>query len=271
MKKQRKQQPTQQQEVVFLTPEQFHELDTLARTEVGYPISLQRHEEITSFAHASGWAVGQFDLTGDEPVLIREAGCIDLANQIDLEKFRACKRPEMDWSDMKKEDVYRFIILHEIAHVRRGDPMFWLDIQLRDDFLFYDPRGRRRVALKYKGVIGALEADADRAAWAALYPGKPMPKCKDMPIFPEPLDDIIERFKDAREKYRRKSSNSISTDPRLYVPWNHRDAGPPFADSGERTKEAIVKLHRLDGASTARIRVPFFGGVHQVNQSESIF
>ena len=163
--------------------------------------------------------------------MMKEGGCIKLANQINLQKVGACKRPEMDWTVLNTENVYQFVIQHEIAHVRRGDPMFYFEAQIRADFWTCGaPNGRgRSVAPKYKGIAAALEADADRAAWTALWPGKTMPKRPDMAMPPELLDDILERFKDDREKYQRCSIKSISTDPRLYVPYNHVKEGIPWA------------------------------------------
>lgn len=213
-------------DIVYLTPELFHELDLLSRVTVGIPVSVQQHESNNSFAWVSPSCIELYDMTKGKPVVMSESGCIFLANQIDIERFRACMRPEMDWSVLEGADIYQFLVLHEIAHVRRQDPIFYLKAQMSDDFWIPGKSSRRRtVAPKYRELVTALEADADRAAWKALYPGKSMPKRLNATISPEALEEAIEKFSKDREKYH-LVSRPISANPELYVPYNHINGIP---------------------------------------------
>ena len=109
--------------------------------------------------------------------------------------------------------------------------MFYFAMQLRADFhirRIINGVDVYSVAPKFRGLVAALEADADRAAWAALCPGEPLPIRPEMAMSTEILEEALGRFKDERAKYR-FPIKPISTDPRLHVPYRHVKHGIPWA------------------------------------------
>lgn len=99
----------------------------------------------------------------DGPGSRAEVPGITIAAEIELEEFAECERPEMDWGAIPPNDVYRFIVLHEIGHrLHNFSPFELLS------------RGHLE---QWCGRLSRVnEALADRFAWNELYPGSSLPK-----------------------------------------------------------------------------------------------
>lgn len=226
--------------VAYLTPALFRELDILTRTLAGKPLCVFEAGERQEFAHCSWWAIGQYDTRQDPPRIMRERACLHIANRIDLARVRTCLRPEMDWSALHEGSVYSFMVLHEIAHSLHGDPGFLLNVQLRPDYHEYRTERQGsfsvsvpRVSARYRGFGAALEMRADREAWAALYPDRPLPVASDLDMTPAELEQILARVeveqKAERKRWKPRLLEPLDTDPRLYVPSPHVKNGIPWA------------------------------------------
>jgi hypothetical protein len=184
-------------------------------------------EEPEKFAYVDAWAQGLWDMRLEQPYVQREASTLCLANSIDYLAFREAQRPELDWSAIPQEDVFRFLVLHEVAHIRHGHAMELLTLQLRDD---YFNRQTMEVAPKYLGCLAACEMVADRWAWAELYPGRAMPTRPAFSMAVAELEDVLDRFPELMEE---KNPKPMTTDPRQYVPTRHVKEGIPWAVGAE--------------------------------------
>jgi len=199
--------------IIKLTPELFRELDILARREAGKPLKVVDWREMEgAFARQSIWAAPLY-LDINEPYLT-ERGVIEIANQIDTDKFYSTKRPELDWRAIPKEQIYRFLVLHEIGHIRCG-------IDLVDLFKFFPLLGRNM-------AIMASELLADRYAWTNLFPDKDLPIRKGTKTLRKRIEAFIRRYGRFFPSEPRKP-DPLPIDPTKFVPREHVEQGIPWA------------------------------------------
>ncbi|WP_070087287.1 hypothetical protein [Pseudomonas sp. NBRC 111122] len=95
----------------------------------------------------------------DERIVIR------LATSINAAALRSATRPELDWASLEDDEIYSFILHHEIGHHvdnYRGWDLFEIsDLEARN---------------QCHRVLGRVnEMLADRYAWAQIRPGEPVP------------------------------------------------------------------------------------------------
>lgn len=105
------------------------------------------------------------DARKDEPEW-QEHALITLAASINTAHLRSCGpgRPELDWSFLEDNEIYLFVIWHEIGH-RADNFDHWLmgikNKEIRDEC-------HRRIRF-------INELLADRYAWSKIRPGEPIP------------------------------------------------------------------------------------------------
>jgi len=223
---------------LHLTPDLFHELDATARDNGVVLFIYSAADMGRNFAELAklGDALYYDRLPSTESTphhfdTIRPKYGVNLSNCIDLDAFRACPRPEMDWSAIAPEDVYHFLAWHEIHHCRFRDG--WLMGKLSNyiyfDIPLYDKddkvidRAWRAVGknrLAYKSFQLFTEARADRAAWESVYPGRSFPKkAEAMPA--SDLEAIHEQYAVLLDRYQRMEPiEALPHFPRL-VPAHH--------------------------------------------------
>ncbi len=207
--------------VAHLTPALFAELDCQARTVAGVPICVYaHHEDPKNFAASSGWAQSVRETPSGGYL---EMTLIEVANQVDMEAFKTCWRPEMDWASVKPEHVYAFIVLHEVAHHLHLDTvLMWSNEYL--DML----TGRPQDALTVRRFI---EMRADRAAWSALYPGQPIPVVPERRELVGELERFYARHQPIFEGWqKREPREPITTEPGYMVPHRHAREGIPWSE-----------------------------------------
>lgn len=95
----------------------------------------------------------------DERIVIR------LATSINAAALRSATRPELDWASLEDDEIYSFILHHEIGHHvdnYRGWALFEIsDLEARN---------------QCHRVLGRVnEMLADRYAWGQIRPGEPVP------------------------------------------------------------------------------------------------
>lgn len=93
-----------------------------------------------------------------------------LASAINTRTFRECgrTRPELDWSALGDDEIYPFVLWHEIGH--RVDNFSLVDLMCMKDF---------EARNTCQGIIGYVnEVLADRYAWSKVCPGQPIPLTK---------------------------------------------------------------------------------------------
>ncbi|MDE2421040.1 MAG: hypothetical protein KGO49_07680 [Gammaproteobacteria bacterium] len=94
-----------------------------------------------------------------------ERALITLSSTINIAEFRAAERPELDKSHLMDDELYSYIVWHEIGHRMDNFDAFELmrmeNIKARDQ------------CHKYMWLVN--EVLADRYAWMKLRPNEPMP------------------------------------------------------------------------------------------------
>ncbi|SDI06747.1 hypothetical protein [Pseudomonas panipatensis] len=120
-----------------------------------------------------GGNFGVFDCMVDDVFLdaassnpqMAERIVIKLAMDIDVDLFRSCARPEIDWSALTDHEIHLFVLQHELGH--RVDNFCTWDMPAEVD---------GEVRAKCNRYLGwANEILADRYAWSMVRPGEPMP------------------------------------------------------------------------------------------------
>lgn len=108
------------------------------------------------------------DATVDTPHL-QEQIVIQLATSVNAARLRSIQRPEIDWSQLHDDEIYPFIVQHEIGH--KLDNHFVFDLWGIKDQELHD---------KCHRVIAFVnEILADRFAWNQIRPGEPVPLCEN--------------------------------------------------------------------------------------------
>lgn len=214
--------PPQEPRIINLTPALFRRLDVIARTMAGRPIRILTAAEMKGdFAHIKVMCSCVYQDTnevqnGRGP--LAEMVVIDLANKIDAEAFYRCPRPEMEWRAIPENLIYEFLVQHEVGHCRM-DPCLVFDL----------PREIERSRELYTLCMKTLEMRADRYAWKALFPERPIPKRRG-------CRSLVRRMLELQRQYatlffrKPRTRNPITTDPNQMVPMNHVRDGIVWAD-----------------------------------------
>lgn len=213
-----------------LTPKLFRHLDRQAKSNAGVPIRILAHDNKHlngSFALCEGFAIGVKRHIFDEQ--IAEIGMITLSNKVNIDIFAQCKRPEMDRSKIQPNLIYPFIVAHELTHKKYGDTVAMI--------FAHQEFGR--------DLLPAIEMRADREAWAAIYPGMPLPRNKETKRRIKHLESILDRLYDymngnhwnGRGPYQRKP---LSTARGTWVPMDHIKYGIPWSHSAKSPSQAVA-------------------------------
>lgn len=156
--------------VLKLTRSAYREFHYLVKREAGVCLQVSSYKKLgKSWGTYELWALPAYR-NALAPADVRrfdEVAMISLADRINLDVFKACARPELDWGAVPDERVYEFIVWHEIGHKRDNFSMI--------DFMVH-PAYRTTDSLKYwhGAILRANEVLADRFAWEKIFPGRPM-------------------------------------------------------------------------------------------------
>jgi hypothetical protein len=151
---------------LHLGPEQYRDFFETAKT-AGLGLFVSSFEVLRAWATYSPLALPvHVDVT--EPNTRRdECMQIGLAASIELAQFYAAgkDRPELDWRALHPDEVYPFLVYHELGH-RLDNFDAWEVVLIEDD-------GVRTTCKRVTGYVN--EVLADRYAWSQLRPGEPVP------------------------------------------------------------------------------------------------
>lgn len=145
---------------------------------------------LSSYKHLGCW--GEYspfalpicnDATNPETTW-EERALISVASSINADGLRAAgpTRPELDWSVLGDDEIYPFILWHEIGH--RMDNFCPIDVWMLKDV---DVRARCE-----RHVHFINEVLADRYAWSRVRPGEPIPKTESGQRLEEEIAEAID-------------------------------------------------------------------------------
>ena len=149
---------------------------------------------------------------------LAELAVIDLANKIDVEAFYRCPRPKMDWRAIPEILISDFLVQHEVGHCRM-DPCLVFDM----------PREIERSRELYTLCMQTLEMRAERYAWKALFPERPVPKRRGSRSLVRRMIELERQYATLFLK-KPRTREPITTYPNLMVPVNHVRDGIEWAD-----------------------------------------
>lgn len=196
---------------IMLTPVLFRELDFIARTQGGCVIEVMDHKDMGSDFAKVSFMLGDVYIDINKPDgKCSHAATISLSSQVDIGAFHAAPRPELNWMAIAEDQIYRFLIHHEIGHLKLDPPLF--DKILRKENGEVDSEGTRK-------IIFVCELRADRYAWNALFPDKPLPKRKGTEHIVEDLEIFMNEHGHLFSPPRAR--NALPTDPGQYIPVRH--------------------------------------------------
>ena len=115
----------------------------------------------------SPWALLVCKDASDPNTKFEERALITLSSSINTRKLRAAgpSRPELDWSALDDDEIYPFVVQHEIGH--RLDNFDTWGVMTIEDIQIRDECHRRARFVN--------EVLADRYAWNQIRPGEPVP------------------------------------------------------------------------------------------------
>lgn len=181
------------------------------------------------------------DASKDDPA-IHERVALQLATTIDTCVLRSAQRPEIDWSQLHDDEIYEFVVAHEIGHFLDNHCGF-------DIWAIPDPLIQRECLQ----VIGAVnEVLADRYAWNQIRPGEPVPLCETG----KRLQDSIAESMLMLDKYVpriRRAPRSLPAGQYSYVPRSMLMTNTNVAYVGTKVSSELInrarsgrRVHRRD-------------------------
>lgn len=218
-----------------LTPDLFAEIDAVAKSKAGRPFSIFDHREKSNWGQCNFMVSSVFtDLamiktSCGEPGLFAEMGVLEIANEVNVAKFHAADRPEIDLSKIPADRIHEYVAYHEIGHVldnyNSGKGMFTAD----------------REHAKVNEVL------ADRFAWAAMFPGFPVPVrvgCENIDAWLVEQESRLLQQGITKGRPRRSLPNdSLKNVPtehvRKRIPWSRKLRGTRFMEC-----QLVVDLNR---------------------------
>jgi len=174
--------------------------------------------------------------------LFEERVVIELAASVDAGQLRSVQRPELDWSQLEDEEIYQFIVQHELGHYidnHFGFDIFGIaDMELRD---------------KCQRVIRWVnEVLADRHAWNQIRPGEPVPLCENGKRVQDEVAEAMALL-DLHIPRVRRAPRCLPAGQYAYVPRSMLMSDSHLAYVGPRVSAALVeqtrkrpRVHRRD-------------------------
>ena len=166
-----------------ITRGQYRQFAELSKS-VGLGLNLSNERRMKGWGSYAPWGlltcndVTRADTGHDEHALLT------LAATVDTRTFRAAgaKRPELDWSALANDEIYPFVVWHEIGH--RCDNFNMLGWASIADQELKDQCAQRATLVN--------EVMADRFAWGKVRPGEPLPMTERGQALQEQIAESIE-------------------------------------------------------------------------------
>lgn len=90
--------------MIWLTPDLFSELGLIARTKGGCVIEVKDEEEMNGFLAGYIFLAGDIDFNRHT----KRYHTMTLSNRIDVEQFQRQVKPEMDFGEIPRDQIYHF-------------------------------------------------------------------------------------------------------------------------------------------------------------------
>ncbi|CAB3705965.1 hypothetical protein LMG1866_02820 [Achromobacter ruhlandii] len=168
-----------------LSHQQYREFAELCKTEAGQALEVSSTDAMNGNWAMSGFMAWEViaDVRAKEASFAMEVSRIELADSIVVGDFRRAgrSRPETNWDALTDDEIYPFIVWHEIGH--RRDNFNMLDVMLaRGNF-------PEEVVRRLRWINEVL---ADRFAWAQIRPGEMLVKTDAGKRDAQLIEDTIE-------------------------------------------------------------------------------
>lgn len=169
--------------ILHITRKQYRGFAEITKSVAGMALNLSSFSRMgNAWGIYSPWALLTcIDATQDKPKF-DEISFITIAKSININKFRVTKRPELDWSKLEDNEIYPFVIWHEIGHrldnFEHFEVMRLSDLQLRDEC--------------HRKIVFANEVLADRYAWERIRPGEPIPLSDHSQAMQEKVSEALD-------------------------------------------------------------------------------
>jgi hypothetical protein len=176
-------------DLVYLTPDLLSELASIARTKGGCVLEVKDARNMTNIGqYESSFAYILFegDIGFGGHTVRRNT--ISLINVIDVEALRTLHRPEMSYESIPRDQIYRFIIYHEIGHALLNP--IWPKSKIIRNIDGTVNQDETEI------VQWAGEMRADRFAWKSLFPLQPFPRREGCESMVRSLEAVMWSHKD---------------------------------------------------------------------------
>lgn len=164
---------------------------------------------------------------------LQEKIVIQISATVDAGLLRSVQRPEIDWSQLEDDEIYRFIVQHEIGHFR--DNYFLFDI-----FNVKDPDIHNEC---HRVIRGVNELLADRYAWNAIRPGEPVPLCETGKRLQERMAEAMILL-DKHMPRSKRNRDPLPVGQYLYVPTSMLKNDRHLAYVGPKVSPQLVERVR---------------------------
>lgn len=166
-----------------LTRQQYRELAEITKS-FGMGLNLSTETRMGCWGQYSPWALLICKDASNPDTKWEERALITLANSINTEKLRAAglRRPEVNWAALTDEEIYPFVVWHEIGH--RMDNFDVIGMMIKGIEPSIRDRCHRRI-----GFIN--EVLADRYAWNKIRPNTPIPLTDNGKRLQEDIEDAF--------------------------------------------------------------------------------
>lgn len=190
-----------------ITRRQYRQLAELAKVN-GLGLTLDTFTNLGGiWGEYNCWAQPIIRDVSSDSRLCDERIAIKLANSVNAGAFRGAHRPELDWAALDDNEVFPFIVSHEIGH--HIDNFTYWDIALMPDMAARDEC--------HKVINRVNEMLADRYAWEQVRPGEPLPLSETGKRLQEVMAADLELLNKHMPRTRR-SPKALPSGQYAYVP-----------------------------------------------------
>lgn len=170
--------------ILHVTRRQYRELAEITKS-FGMALNLSTETRMGCWGRYSPWALLICKDASDPNTEWEERALITLASSINAGKFRVAgaNRPEIDWGVLTDDEIYPFIVWHEIGH--RVDNFCTMAMMTASE----SPTVRDDC---YRRSSFVNELLADRYAWNRVRPGEPIPLSENGKRLQEKTEESLE-------------------------------------------------------------------------------
>jgi hypothetical protein len=183
----------------------------------------------------------------DSPFL-QERVVISVSTTVDTARLRGVQRPEIDWAQLNDDEIFQFVVSHEIGHF--VDNHFFGDV--------WGIQDRKLQAQCQQVLSGVNEVLADRYAWSQVRPGEPVPLCENGKRREEEVAEAMALL-DMHAPRKRRAPRTLPGGQYSWVPQSMLMSDQLTAYVGPRVAPALVeraresrRIYRRDTRSRAR-------------------